>query len=189
MHVTCFYDYTCPYTHRAFRWLARLEESAAGFHVDWATFSLKEANREPGAPSAFEETRISSVSVLALALAHAARKADFPRYHQAVFHAMHEESRRPAAPELLELAARAGVDVAKFDRQRDRWLAAVADEHREGVRRFQVFGTPTLVTDDHAAVFLKLASTPLTDQDAELWHSLYTLARCHPELIEIKRPQ
>jgi hypothetical protein len=32
------------------------------------------------------------------------------------------------------------------------------------------------------------ADLPPEGDDLELWHSLCVLARCHPELVEIKRP-
>jgi hypothetical protein len=186
MLLTCHVDYTCPYSFRAFRWLTRLQDPA-GVEVRWATFSLKEANRDPGSPSPFDDRQISSLSVLALALAHAARHADAGRYHGLVFEAMHGDGPRLTEPALLDLASEAGVDVEQFNQQRGHWLEAVAGEHHAATRRFDVFGTPTLVIDDRTAVFLKLAQTPPPEQDTELWTSLYTLACCQPELIEIKR--
>lgn len=186
MLVSCFIDYTCQYSFRAFRWLTRLQHPA-GLDVRWATFSLKEANRDAGTPSPFDDPQISSLSVLALALGHAARGTGSSRYHELVFEAMHADRRRLHEAALLELAGEAGVDVEQFNQQRGRWLEAVAAEHRAGAREFDVFGTPTLVVGDHAAVFLKLSEIPAPEQDAELWRSLHNLACCHPELIEIKR--
>jgi hypothetical protein len=186
MLVTCYIDYTCPYSFRAFQWLTRLRD-AAGVQPRWATFSLKEANRDPGTPSPFDDPQISSLSVLALALAHAARDTEASRYHGLVFEAMHGGGPRLSEPALLELAGEAGVDVERFAGQRGRWLDAVAAEHHDAVRRFAVFGTPTLVIDDRTAVFLKLAQAPPPEQDAELWSSVYTLACCQPDLVEIKR--
>jgi protein-disulfide isomerase-like protein with CxxC motif len=159
----------------------------AGAEVElcWRTFSLREANRVPASPSPFDDPEDASVSVLALALAHAVREADFDRYHRAVFRAMHVEHRRLGEADLLEMAAGAGVDVEHLDRAR--WLAALAGEHREAAEHLGVFGTPTLVLDGEAVVFLKLAEPPVEGEESDLWRSLCTLARCHPELLEIKR--
>jgi 2-hydroxychromene-2-carboxylate isomerase len=187
MNVTCFIDFTCPYSFRAFQWLNRLPDTS-GARIRWATFSLKEANRDPGTPSPFDDPQISSLSVLALVLAQAARQAGATGYHETVFQAMHGSETRLDEARLLRLAAEAGVDVDRFNRDREHWLAAVAGEHRTAVEQLGVFGTPTLVLDDHAATFLKLSATPAPEQAGELWRSLYMLACCHPELIEIKRP-
>ncbi len=184
MQVTIYYDYSCPYSQRAFQWFRRLQEAVPGLELSWATFSLKEVNRDASTPSPFTGPEISSVSVLALALAHAARQADFDCYHQAVFDAMQE--RRVDERNLLAAAADAGVDTGAFDLDRQHWLGHVAEEHGEA-QALGVFGTPTLVFDD-AVAFVKLAELPPPHDDVELWHSLCVLARCHPELVEIKRP-
>jgi predicted DsbA family dithiol-disulfide isomerase len=192
MQVSCYFDYTCPYSYKALTWLRAARGGGADLEVAWRTFSLKEANRDPGTPSPFDDPGISSVSVLALALAHAARQAagpaDFDRYHLAVFQAMQVQRRRLDERALLELAGAAGVDVAAFDHDRARWLGAVAAEHRQAAGRLGVFGTPTLVLEGGAVIFIKLATPPAAGWAGELWQSLCTIARCHPELLEIKRP-
>ena len=188
MHVNVFFDYTCPYSYRALPWIETVVGAGRDVAVCWRTFSLKEANHDHDSPSPFDDPEISSISVLALALAHAAKKAEFDRYHRSVFEAMLGDGRRLGEDELLALAAAAGVDVAMFEQERPRWLAAVAQDHREGVVRYGVFGTPTLVLDEGEVVFVKLASTPQRGQELGLWQSLRTVAQCFPELIEIKRP-
>lgn len=184
MQVKIYYDYSCPYSYRAFQWFRRLQTTVPDLEVVWATFSLKEAKRDSSEPSPFDGPDISSVSVLALALAHAARQADFAGYHQAVFDAM--QARRLDEGDVLAAAADAGVDTGAFDLDRQQWLGRLAEEHGEA-QAFGVFGTPTLAIDD-ALAFVKLAELPPRHDDVEVWHSLCVLTRCHPELLEIKRP-
>lgn len=188
MQLSCFFDYTCPYSYRAFAWLNGAAAAGADIEVSWRTFSLREANREPDAPSPLEDDEIRSTSLLALALSHAAREGDFDRYHRAVFRAMQVEERHLEEADLLAMALEAGVDTAVFDRARPRWLAAVAADHRDAVSRFGVFGTPSFVLDGQAVVFVKLAALPEAGRELDLWNSLCTLARCFPDLLEIKRP-
>jgi predicted DsbA family dithiol-disulfide isomerase len=187
MQVTFYFDYTCQYCFRAHNWLRMVREKTDDIELKWATFSLKEVNRDQNGPSVFEDKRISSLSVLALALSHAARQVDFDRYHNSVFEAMHSGERLKRA-DVLKLAADAGVDVHAFDKERERWLAEVEREHNEGVSRWSVFGTPTLVLGEDAGVWLKLTNVPTDHSDAaEMWRGLCTLSLLHPDLIEIKR--
>ena len=188
MQVTCYYDYSCPYSYKAFVWLEALRAAGEPIEVVWRTFSVKEANRDPAGPSPLDGPKAESVSVLALALAHAARAADFDRYHGGVFAAMHGGHRRLVEADLVQLAADAGVHIADFDADQAHWLSALAAEHREATARYCVFGTPTLVLGGEAVVFLKLADPPAAGESTRLWQSLCTLAHCHPELLEIKRP-
>lgn len=188
MRLTVFYDYTCGYSFRVWRWLDGVRGRRDDLEVRWATFSLKEANREEGAPSLFEDDEISSISVLALALGHAARERDFEGYHRSVFEAMHGEGARLERGDLLRVAAATGVDVAAFERERPRWLRAVAGEHAGARDGWGVFGTPTLVLGDGSAVFLKFAEQPEPEDAERLLDALWTISVSHPELVEIKRP-
>lgn len=188
MNVTCFYDYTCPYSWRAVQWLGDAARGGADISVEWRTFSVKEANRDPTSPSPFASPG-PGLSVLALALAHAARQVDFERYHQDVFSAMHVARVRVEEDQLLAFAADAGVDINDFNQRRPSWLDAVAAEHRDAVERHGVFGTPTLVFAGGTTTFVKLAQAPQSEEAAPLWQAMCTLAVCHPELLEIKRPK
>lgn len=187
MAVTVYYDYTCVYSYRAARWLRQVPE----VDVDWAPFSLKEVNRDPGTPSVFEDEELASTSVLALVLAEAAREApgeaSFAAYHEVVFDLMHSGERRLDASDLRSVAASSGVDLPAFDRDLPRWRSTTAAQHAHARDDHGVFGTPTLVFADEASVFLKLTEIPSPAESARLWESLHVLAVCHPELVEIKR--
>ncbi len=186
--LSCYYDYTCPYSNRVFHWLDQLPGPASGPEVTWVPFSLAEVKREAGAASPLKDPDLGTTSVLGLALGCAARDADFERYHRSAFAAMHDDDEQPGPDDLLQLAGEAGVDVDRFWAQRDAWRRAVEAEHRAGVARWDVFGTPTLVIDDEEAVFLKLGSVPGAEEAFELWRSLHTISVSHPELVEMKRP-
>jgi predicted DsbA family dithiol-disulfide isomerase len=189
MHVTVYFDYTCPHSYRALRWLVRVLRAAGGFSLNWATFSLTEATRDRDQPSPFDDPGISSFSVLALALSHAAREADFGRFHFQVFEAIHGHNLKVREDELLQIASAAGIDVEAFNSNRSQWLNEVIREHREGALKWGVRGTPTLVIDEGTGVWVKLAEEPESKEQAvDLWRAIGTLSQSRPDLIEIKRP-
>jgi hypothetical protein len=49
--ITVYYDYTCPYSNRALRWLAKVGQAGRELTVIWRAFPLKEVNRRPGQAS------------------------------------------------------------------------------------------------------------------------------------------
>ena len=192
MQVVCFYDYVCSYSYKTLLWLNVVKETEPDLTLEWRTFSISEVNRVEGTPSPFEDPEITSISVLALALAHAARGtdgADFEKYHEAVFAAMHDDGQHLDRQALLSIAAEAGVDTEDFEHDRTRWLRAMVNEHRLAETGFSVFGTPTLIVGTGgASVFVKLAVLPSPGEEQRVWESLCCLAACHPEVLEIKRP-
>jgi 2-hydroxychromene-2-carboxylate isomerase len=195
--ITVYYDYTCPYSYRALRWLECVKQTGRVLALTWRTFSLKEVNRRAEEDSFLSDTPVQSVSILALMLAKAAQAQAqatevFEKYHSEVFEAMHGQHRKLEREDLLSLARGAGLGVDRFETAGAlrKWLAAVRTDHREGVERWKVFGTPTLVFEDQMAVYLKFAAVPPSAEEAaEVLDALLCLARCHPELVEIKYPR
>lgn len=193
--ITIYYDYTCPYSYRALKWLERVRHASRELVAQWNVFALKEVNRPASAPSVFEETAPESISLLALQLAKAAQAAGaevFERYHTAVFESMQGPGKKLTAQDLQQIARDAGLDIAAFQsgQQAGVWLQQVAHDHREGVARWKVFGTPTLVFDGQVAVYLKFTEIPPSPAQAvDVFDALHCLAQCHPELVEIKYPQ
>jgi 2-hydroxychromene-2-carboxylate isomerase len=187
--LTIYYDYTCRYSYRAMHWADLLAAAQPGISIRWRTFSLKEVNRHPEEPSWVVAGARPSLSVLAQALAHAARKAEFPSYHRHVFDAMQGEERHLDEPDFLSIASDAGVDVDAFAKDRDRWIAAVGDEHRHAVEHWGVYGTPTVLLDG-AAAYMRLREEPGTEPEAvALLDSLHGIARSRADLTEIFRPE
>jgi hypothetical protein len=43
--ITVYYDYTCPYSYRALRWLECVKQTGRVLTLTWRSFSLKEVNR------------------------------------------------------------------------------------------------------------------------------------------------
>ncbi len=151
-------------------------------------------NRRAEENSFLTYTSVQSVSILALMLAKAAQAHAtevFEKYQEATFDAMHTQHRMLGREDLVGLARAAGLDVDRFETETAQrtWLAAVRTDHREGIERWKVFGTPTLVFQDQAAAYLKFADVPPSpEESAEVLDALLCLARCHPELVEIKYP-
>ncbi len=195
MRILCAFDFTCPDSWRVSRLLRNARLADEEIEVDWRPLSLKELNRPPEAPSVFE-SEPPSFSILALALALAAREADYEAFHHRLFDLLHadesvaEEDRRLPEPELLGLAGEAGVDTEGFLRERSRWVAAVRNSHEELRTRFGAKATPTLIFDEQIALMLVLrrdAAIPGPPRAAALLHRLEGTLFDYPELWSVRR--
>lgn len=191
--IDFFFDYSCPFTYRAWHWLRAVEESGRPIEINWKTFSLREQNRGERA-SYFEQIDRDDVTLLRLAFAKAAQAAGadiFNRFHDAMYEAIHgKRGRRDlSAEDIYRIAQEAGIDTDRFDREYDSWVAAVGRDHREGRERWNAFGVPTINMGDRTAYYLKfttLFSEP--ERARRLFEHLYDLGTEYPEVLEIKQP-
>ncbi|MGH3117344.1 MAG: hypothetical protein ACRDQ2_09585 [Gaiellales bacterium] len=134
--------------------------------VAWRTLSLKEFRRPPSEPSLFERDGegLGSLSIPALALAHAAREADFDGYHEAVFDPV-GAAHLPRRPPRACCPARPASTSHQADSSR--WLEAVAAEHR-GVERWQAArNADAALRRRPRAVYVRMQSAP--DHARERW--------------------
>jgi protein-disulfide isomerase-like protein with CxxC motif len=184
MQPIVYYDYTCSDSHRLKQLFDRL-----GRKPKWRTFSLKENKRHDDEPSFFEGNEISSISILALALAHSLRDLDFYKFHSEVFDAFHEEGRRLTRDEILLMADKSGLEPASFHKSERDWLARVAAEHRHAVEVLGVFGTPTVILGESQMLYVELAQVPETARAAkEVW-SLIEKVASRSEIGQLERPE
>lgn len=125
--------------------------------------------------------------------AEAARKQGddaFERYHLGMLTARHVDRKELTDEKtIFEVAEEAGLDMEQFKKD---FEAATIDQvgvdHEEGVNKFGVFGTPTIVFDGERAGYLKLRPLPEGDELGKTWEQVKDLIAGRPEIGEIKRP-
>ena len=156
------FDYLCPFARNANESVVNGLAAGKDWRVTFRPFSLAQTKvedeeadvweREPGAPGTW--------GVLALEWGIAVRdnwSDSFLDFHLAVFEARHGRGRDIGDPDALAAVAESvGLDAAAV-------AAAVgtghpgrtlADEHRELVAQWSVFGVPTFIVGDEA-VFVR----------------------------------
>lgn len=159
MRFEVTFDYLCPFARNAAEAVLDAVDDGRDWDVRFRPFSLSEVHVEAGDPSVFEETSAAS-GLLALQWGVAVRDSMADRFgavHRELFAARHDHGRDINDEDVVRTAVRsAGVDpdeVAALVAGGDP-LSRVAEEHREAVERWRVFGVPTFIHGDEA-VFVR----------------------------------
>ena len=109
----------------------------------------------------------------------------------ALLRARHEQGQDLAErATILQAANGIGLDMASFERDlADRQLLRnIGEDHVEGVSRFKIFGTPTLIFDNGLGAYLRLKPPPPPEQALQVFEEFYAIVARRPYVLEVKRP-
>lgn len=188
-----FFDYQCPFVYRVANLLDRVRLTGRDLEVRWRYFSLTQVNSKDDGWKAWAAPAAERVKGrLAFQAAEAARRQGrFDSLHMPLLLARHRDARDLDEPSVVEeLAETAGLDMSRFrsDVAAADILDGLARDHTEAVRVFGVFGTPTLVFEDGAAAYVRLAKPVDGEAPEEVFDRLVEVAAGEPRILEIKRP-
>ncbi|MGH3666220.1 MAG: DsbA family oxidoreductase [Egibacteraceae bacterium] len=154
--LTALYlDFADPTCYRVWRWLSHLPQRHT---VEIRPYSLEPG--DGGAQNPWDRTTPSwSVELLALGeLAREAGRATHERFVDAAFAAVHERGADLSSMEgWLAISAEAGLDLAAYNDDSERWRAEVGLWHQEAEDDLGVHAVPTLVFDRERALYVQLA--------------------------------
>jgi predicted DsbA family dithiol-disulfide isomerase len=129
--------------------------------------------------------------------AEAARRQDpehtrFELFHMELLRRRHELNEKIDAPSaLLAAATAAGLDLERFDRDRQDpdALHALARDHQHAVAEHGVFGTPTFVLASGGRAYVRVRPAPEDPAEAvAVFDELLRLVGDRPYVLEVKRP-
>lgn len=197
--VDVYFDFACPYVHRAAQWLRDVESQLGSgqIEINWKCFPLEQVNAAEDARFAIWELpadrRSRGRDSLHAAVAARRQGEDaFRRFHTALLALKHDQERDHGdSATILEAANSAGLDMTQFaaDLSNRSLLEEVRDDYLAGRERHNVFGTPTFVFANGNAAYLKLQPVPPPEEAVPFWDDFVCDVRDRPFVREIKRPR
>lgn len=185
MQFDITYDYLCPFARNANEAVLKGIDEGRDWEVTFRPFSLSQAHVGDGEGDVYEDT--SASGVLALHWGIAVRDNDaahFPAAHVALFSARHDEGLDINDEAVIRSALdKAGVDSAAIAEIVATGVPAktLAEEHREAVERWSVFGVPTFISDEVATFVRFMERGLVSDVDRVLdmlgWQGLNEFKR------------
>jgi hypothetical protein len=162
-NIAVTFDYRCPFARNAHEAVVTAIRADALADVTWrfAAFSLDQVHVEEGETPVWERPPEAWGSgVLPLLYGIAVRDAfagQFLDAHLALFAARHDQGRKLGSEAVLrEVVTSVGLDADAVAEEvwSGRPLKTLAEEHRQAVEQWAVFGVPSFVEHDDA-VFIR----------------------------------
>jgi DSBA-like thioredoxin domain-containing protein len=192
MSLSVAFDYDCGYSYKALRWLLAIADHAGT--AAWLPFSLYQVNNLHGGDWFVwehpEEKTRSFVALAAAAWLGREQPEAFPAFHVRAFETLQDEH-VPLEPEVvLRLAADAGADAAALAiALEDGSAFALAGEIHMYLRdKYGVFGTPTLIFPNDAAMYVRLKGQWSGDEHRVRVFDMVDAVAEEPIIGEIQRP-
>jgi 2-hydroxychromene-2-carboxylate isomerase len=194
MDLTVAFEYDCGYSYKAMRWLRALAGTGQVDTVTWRPFSLHQVNNLHGGDwfvweHPEEETR-SFLALAAAAWLEREQPATFPAFHAKAFETIQDEHRPLDRETVLGLAAHAGADRARLAAALESGEAQrLAGESHTALRNeYGVFGTPTLIFRNGAAMYVRLRGQWRDDEHRLRVFRMIDGVAEEPIIGEIQRP-
>ena len=186
-----YFDFLCPFTYQASRWIRQVSELMGPevIAVRWRFFSLEQNNlskQQPGWNIWDQQPGGELRGLLAFAAGGAASNLGgdeaLNKFYKALGKLFHEDGLPLWEKETIQKAwTEAGLDNAALAKVLDgsdrSGLEKLKKDHTEAVERYNAFGSPTLVFEEHRSFYLKIMPAPADVSDAlELFQHLQRLA-------------
>ncbi len=204
LDLDVYFDFLCPYSWQAAKWVCQILDlmGADVMAVRWRFFSFEQstlAKKNSNFKIWEQKAGGQAQGVLPFAAGGAAHalggEAALWKFYQALGRLRHEQGHPIWEPRYIEQGwQEAGLDNAALkpvlDGTDHTGLDKLKNDHAEGLEKYGIFGTPTLVFEEHRAFYFKMMPAPAELSDAlELFQHVQRLAMGFSGAIhEFKRP-
>ncbi len=203
LDLDVYFDFTCPYSYQAALWVKDVSELMGSdvMAVRWRFFSLEQSHARKENPDwkIWEQPLDSAdaTGLLAFVAGGAAQalggEEALLKFYMALGRLYHEGGQTPGDKGPIEQAWKeAGLSnealTGVLDGSNRTGYEKLEKDHTEAIERYNAFGVPTLVFEEHRPFFLKLASQPVDITDSlELFQHVQRLAMGFTNVLEYKR--
>ncbi|MBL8049586.1 MAG: DsbA family protein [Anaerolineales bacterium] len=190
MQMDIFYSYACRDSYLVFAWLKLVEKSGQAININWYPFAIQMEDSQTYWNQSWETANSELRGFIAGESAKRQEEAAFYRFHNALEQAVHEDLLELGdEATLIRAGQQAGLDMNRFVADwQDTQLAQFAhDSHKQGIEKFNISGTPTLVFSNGLSFHLELSKTPLQADALATFNAITMLTTTHPYIKQLRQ--
>lgn len=190
MQMDIYYSYACRDSYLVFAWLKLVEKSGQAININWYAFAIQmdDSNEYWNHPWSTANSELRGFIA-----GEAARRQghdSFYRFHNALEQAVHDELLELGdEATLIHAGQQAGLDMNRFvaDWQDIQLAQTAQDSHIQGMEKFNISGTPTLVFPNGLSFHLELSKIPLQAHALETFNAITMLTSAHPYIKQLRQ--
>ena len=199
LDLDVYIDFTCPYSYEVALWIKDVSELMGSdvMAVRWKFFSKAQAKavKEDSGAKVWDQPQggANSEGLLAFAAGGAAYEQGgedaLLKFYMALGRLYYVENKSTGDPAPIAQAWKeAGLSGDAPDGSGSLNLSKLEQDHTEAVEKYNAFGTPTLVFEEHRAFWLQLKEHPADIADGlELFQHVQRLAMGFPSVEDYKK--
>jgi predicted DsbA family dithiol-disulfide isomerase len=201
LEITVYFDFLCPYAYQASLWVREMRDIIGSdeIRVDWKFFSLEENSwsKEREGWHIWDQKPSGEIRgllpfLVGAAVHQAAGEEGLDRFYLALGRTLHEEGlpiweRQHLEAALTEIGIDPTIYAEALEGKSQAGYDKIKRDHTQGVEKYGIFGSSSLVFENSKAIYLKVMPRPTGTQAVELFQFAQRIALGLPMIQEIKR--
>lgn len=195
LKIDVYYDFYCPFAWGTSVFLLNVEQKLGDkIEITWKPFSLEQVNSDKGPDWTIWglPDNVKNFSRNQFIAAYAAEKQGRDKFNKfliAMYDARHKRDKIPGKMETIMAAAKkAKLDLEQFkaDMADPALTDRLAADHTGAIETHGVFGTPTIVFPNGAAIYVKMRPAAPKVQTLRVWKQIVAMSE-QEFLAELKK--
>lgn len=190
MQLDIYYSYACRESYLVFEWLNRVKENGYSLNINWHPFAIQIDDPNHYWNRTWDTANSELRGFLAVELAKQQGSEYFSLFHKYLEMAVHEQFLELGDEEtLMNVARQAKLDLNRFqsDIHNSQLIKNIHDSHLLGIKKWNIFGTPTLIFDNQHSFHLELSDIPLEVDALKTFQAVEVLASKQIYISQLKK--
>lgn len=190
MQLDIYYSYACRDTYLVFEWLNRVERKGQNLNINWHPFAIQIDDENNYWNRTWDIANSELRGFIAAESAKQQGQEYFHLFHQYLEQIVHEQFLELGDEEtLINVARQANLDLGRFqyDIHNAQLLKNIQDSHLFGIKKWNIFGTPTLIFENQHSFHLELNNIPLEVDALEMFQAVEILVNKQTYIQQLKK--
>ncbi|MBL8090176.1 MAG: DsbA family protein [Anaerolineales bacterium] len=190
MQLDIYYSYACRESYLVFEWLNRVKENGYPLNINWHPFAIQIDAPNHYWNRTWDTANSELRGFIAAESAKQQGREYFSLFHKYLEMAVHEQFLELGdEATLMNVAQKAKLDLSRFqsDVYNSQLIKNIHNSHLLGIKKWNIFGTPTLIFENGHSFHLELNEIPLVIDALKTFQAVEVLVNKQIYIKQLKK--